>query len=76
MATWIPIIPQLRKYIIFMWLYKPWIQFFMLTLQRHQPWSWLSNVSYLIFYKNKNIPYINRCAQIYKFIEIFIYFNS
>ncbi len=24
-------------------------------------------------YNNKNIPCINRCAQIYKFIEVFIY---
>jgi hypothetical protein len=26
-------------------------------------------------YKNKNTPWINRCAQIYKFIKVFIYFN-
>jgi hypothetical protein len=26
-----------------------------------------------MFYKNKNTPHINRCAQIYKFIEVFIY---
>ncbi len=26
-------------------------------------------------YRNKNTPCINRCAQIYKLIEIYIYFN-
>jgi len=33
------------------------------------------NVSYCMSYKNKNTPCINRCAQIYKLIEAYIYFN-
>ncbi len=28
-----------------------------------------------MFYKNKNTPCINKCTQIYKIIEIFIYFD-
>jgi len=32
-------------------------------------------IYHILSYKNNNTPCINKCAQIYKFIEVLIYFN-
>jgi hypothetical protein len=75
-ATWIPLIPQIKKlhnsHVIIQALNITFLYQHYKDIN-HDHNLQISHILYLI--ETRNTPYIKKCGQISKFIKIYIYFN-
>jgi hypothetical protein len=75
-VIWIWLIPQLKNFCNFHVIIQALkIKYIYANVMKTSTMIITFKSFIFMSYENKNTPCINRCAQIYKLIEVYIYFN-
>jgi hypothetical protein len=74
-ATWVPLIPQIKNLHNFHVIIQAVNTTFLRQHYKNINHDHNLQMFHTLYCRNKNTSCINKCVQVYKFTEIFIYFN-